>query len=100
MNAIMRHSNEELLAIFESALGQMQTPEEPEMLYAPIIYSMSGGGKRIRPVLLMLNGRTICRTFIGTWMILKDGLKLLRIMMLQMKLLSFEMCQMHRKNRQ
>ena len=54
MNAIMRHSNEELLAIFESVLGQMQTPEEPEMLYAPIIYSMSGGGKRIRPVLLML----------------------------------------------
>ena len=32
MYAIMRHSNEELLAIFESALGQMQTPEEPEML--------------------------------------------------------------------
>ena len=50
----MRHSNEELLAIFESVLGQMQTPEEPELLYAPIIYSMSGGGKRIRPVLLML----------------------------------------------
>jgi geranylgeranyl diphosphate synthase type II len=32
----------------------MQTPEEPELLYAPIIYSMSGGGKRLRPVLLLL----------------------------------------------
>ena len=35
-------------------MGQMQTPEEPEYLYAPIIYSMSGGGKRLRPVLLLI----------------------------------------------
>ncbi len=50
----MIHTNEEILAMFEAALRQMQTPEEPKLLYTPIIYSMSGGGKRLRPVLLLL----------------------------------------------
>ena len=50
----MLHTNEEILEQFEAALRQMHTPEEPELLYAPIIYSMSGGGKRLRPVLLLI----------------------------------------------
>lgn len=50
----MTHTNSEILELFEGALSQMQTPEEPELLYAPIIYSMSGGGKRLRPVLLLI----------------------------------------------
>lgn len=50
----MLHTNEEILEQFEAALRQMYTPEEPELLYAPIIYSMSGGGKRLRPVLLLI----------------------------------------------
>ena len=50
----MAHSNHEILQLFESALAQMNTPEEPELLYLPIIYSMSGGGKRLRPVLLLI----------------------------------------------
>ena len=50
----MIRTNEEILAEFEAVLSQMQTPEEPELLYAPIIYSMSGGGKRLRPVLLLI----------------------------------------------
>ncbi len=50
----MAHSNHEILQLFESALAQMNTPEEPELLYSPIIYSMSGGGKRLRPVLLLI----------------------------------------------
>lgn len=50
----MIHTNDQILELFEAALGQMQTPEEPELLYAPIIYSMSGGGKRLRPVLLLI----------------------------------------------
>ena len=50
----MKHTNESILKLFESALDQLQTPEDPELLYAPIIYSMSGGGKRLRPVLLLL----------------------------------------------
>ncbi|MBQ8366499.1 MAG: polyprenyl synthetase family protein [Alistipes sp.] len=49
------HTNDQVLELFEAALSQMQTPEEPELLYAPIIYSMSGGGKRLRPVLLLLS---------------------------------------------
>lgn len=35
-------------------MAQIQYPEEPQQLYSPIIYSMSGGGKRLRPVLLLL----------------------------------------------
>ena len=50
----MAHSNHKILQLFESALAQMNTPEEPELLYSPIIYSMSGGGKRLRPVLLLI----------------------------------------------
>ena len=38
--AIMIHSNDKILELFEASLNQMQTPEEPEYLYAPIIYSM------------------------------------------------------------
>ena len=48
------HDNDQILHLFEATLSQMQTPEEPELLYAPIIYSMSGGGKRLRPTLLLL----------------------------------------------
>lgn len=50
----MMRTNDEILEQFEAALRQMQTPEEPELLYAPIIYSMAGGGKRLRPVLLLI----------------------------------------------
>lgn len=54
LRTIMIHTNDQVLELFETALSQMQTPEEPELLYAPIIYSMSGGGKRLRPVLLLI----------------------------------------------
>lgn len=57
----MMRTNEEILEAFEAVLQQMQTPEEPELLYAPIIYSMSGGGKRLRPVLLLI----ACEAFGG-----------------------------------
>ena len=50
----MARTNKEILDLFESALAQLRVPEEPELLYAPIIYSMSGRGKRLRPVLLLL----------------------------------------------
>ena len=48
------YTNNELLAIFERAVAQMPTPEEPQRLYAPIKYGLEVGGKRIRPTLLML----------------------------------------------
>ena len=50
----MARTNNEILELFESALAQLRMPEEPELLYMPIIYSMSGGGKRLRPVLLLI----------------------------------------------
>ena len=51
---VMMPTNEQLLASFESHLAQLDVPIEPERLYAPLIYSMSGGGKRLRPMLLLL----------------------------------------------
>lgn len=47
-------NNDQLLEIIENYIAQISMPEEPKLLYQPIIYSMSGGGKRIRPVLLLL----------------------------------------------
>jgi geranylgeranyl diphosphate synthase type II len=54
-------NNDEILALFENYLAQIAMPKEPQLLYEPIIYSMSGGGKRIRPTLLML----VCEAFGG-----------------------------------
>ena len=54
-------NNDEILALFENYLAQIAMPKEPQLLYEPIIYSMSGGGKRIRPTLLMLT----CEAFGG-----------------------------------
>ena len=45
---------ERLLASVENYLAQQELPSEPEKLYAPIGYSLSGGGQRLRPMLLML----------------------------------------------
>lgn len=48
-----KYTCDELLELFESHLAQTDTPAEPELLYTPIIYSMSNGGKRLRPTLLL-----------------------------------------------
>lgn len=47
-------SNEQLLSSIENYLAQLELSSEPEKLYAPISYSLAGGGKRLRPMLLML----------------------------------------------
>ena len=54
-------TNDQMLSLFENYLAQIYYPEEPQQLYSPIIYSMSGGGKRLRPVLLLL----CCEAFGG-----------------------------------
>ena len=46
-------TNEQLLDLLENYLAQRELPTEPERLYDPIRYSLAGGGKRLRPVLLM-----------------------------------------------
>ena len=48
-----KYSCDELLELFENYLAQTETPSEPELLYTPIVYSMSNGGKRLRPTLLL-----------------------------------------------
>lgn len=47
-------TNEQLLRSFENYLASVDFPSEPELLYAPIRYALSGGGKRLRPLLTML----------------------------------------------
>lgn len=49
----MKYSLNDLREMFENYLAQIEVPSEPERLYTPFIYSMSGGGKRLRPVLLL-----------------------------------------------
>ncbi|MBQ7297657.1 MAG: polyprenyl synthetase family protein, partial [Alistipes sp.] len=43
------------LDLIENYLAQTDFPAEPELLYTPISYSLAGGGKRLRPVLLLLS---------------------------------------------
>ena len=47
--------SERLLSLVENYLAPTALPAEPERLYTPIGYSLAGGGKRLRPVLLMLS---------------------------------------------
>ena len=47
-------NNEQLLQSIENYLAQTDFPAEPELLYAPIGYSLAGEGKRLRPMLLAL----------------------------------------------
>ena len=48
-------TNERLLELLENYLAQRELPTEPERLYDPIRYSLAGGGKRLRPMLLLLS---------------------------------------------
>ncbi|MFR9527091.1 MAG: polyprenyl synthetase family protein [Rikenellaceae bacterium] len=47
-------SNDILLSEIENYLAQIEFPIEPERLYSPITYSLGAGGKRIRPMLVLL----------------------------------------------
>ena len=48
------YTSEELLNSVNKYLSQMQYVREPKSLYEPIKYVLSLGGKRIRPILMML----------------------------------------------
>ena len=56
-------NNNQILLQFENHLAQLPLPEEPQLLYAPIEYSLSEGGKRLRPLLLLLS----CKAFCGSY---------------------------------
>jgi len=45
---------EEYLSQVNEAIAAIDYPKEPAMLYEPIRYSMSMGGKRVRPVLMLM----------------------------------------------
>ncbi len=47
------HTLSEYLTIIEQSIKNLQLPEEPAGLYEPIRYVLDGGGKRLRPVLVM-----------------------------------------------
>jgi hypothetical protein len=41
------YTNAELTSLFERHLAQLQLPDDPAMLYAPIRYALAEGGKRM-----------------------------------------------------
>ncbi len=45
--------SQQLLAIIENAISAIKYPQQPTALYEPIKYTMSTGGKRLRPTLLL-----------------------------------------------
>ncbi len=48
------YTREELSHIIEQYITSLPFPEEPMRLYAPISYSLTGGGKRLRPLLVLM----------------------------------------------
>lgn len=49
-----KHTFETYASVVNDALARLPYPHKPEGLYEPIAYALSAGGKRLRPVLLML----------------------------------------------
>lgn len=47
------YTTEYLLNYINNAINEIRYPNKPEGLYAPIKYTLDGGGKRIRPVLTL-----------------------------------------------
>jgi geranylgeranyl diphosphate synthase, type II len=48
------HTGKELLSIVNSHISKLDFGQNPENLYQPVYYSLSAGGKRIRPVLCLM----------------------------------------------
>lgn len=49
------HTFEELLSTFEESLETISLKKEPKLLYEPIEYLLGAGGKRIRPVMVLMS---------------------------------------------
>ncbi len=50
-------TNDQILQTIERSLAAIEYPTGPDRLYAPISYAIALGGKRLRPMLLMLTAR-------------------------------------------
>ncbi len=48
------HSRQELSQMIEQHIVELHFPDSPSGLYDPIRYSLEGGGKRLRPLVLLL----------------------------------------------
>ena len=48
------YTSAQILEKVEQALGSLPYERKPEGLYAPVRYVLSLGGKRIRPVLMLM----------------------------------------------
>ena len=53
---LFSHQIESLRAEIDRALSKIDLPSHPEYLYTPIRYTLSGGGKRLRAILVHLVG--------------------------------------------
>lgn len=54
INTQKMHSPTELQLLIENAIPKIEYPKHPANLYAPIQYIMNLGGKRIRPVMVLM----------------------------------------------
>lgn len=52
-----RNNCNNILQQIETSINQLELPENPALLYDPIRYALSMGGKRIRPYLCLLSGK-------------------------------------------
>lgn len=48
------HTIADFTKLVNNTLGNIKYPQVPKELYAPVIYALATGGKRLRPVLLLL----------------------------------------------
>lgn len=48
------YSKEEAGTLVENYIAGLRFPASPEKLYAPIVYSLEGGGKRLRPMIVVM----------------------------------------------
>ena len=55
------YTREQLSDIIEKYVGGLDIPAQPKGIYEPIKYALEGGGKRIRPVVMLM----ACEAFSG-----------------------------------
>ena len=48
-------NRDEMSSMIENYIRRLQFPDEPGDLYAPIVYALESGGKRLRPLLVLLS---------------------------------------------
>ena len=70
----------ELLERINSHIAELQFTRTPQGLYAPVTYVLSMGGKRIRPV-LMLMAYNLYQRILPVFLTLQRGLKCIIIIL-------------------